>query len=105
MIQEDSLVAVVPDQVACEMQEDLVILQTATGVYFGLDPVAKRVWSLLSEPKRVGSIRDQLLDGFENLYSRSAHVPRGTGAQTPHSGVLCAVGLNLPAWRMPTAIC
>jgi hypothetical protein len=49
MIQEDSLVAVAPDQVACEMKEELVILRTATGVYFGLDPVAKRVWSLLSE--------------------------------------------------------
>jgi hypothetical protein len=65
MIQEDSLVAVVPDQVACEMQEELVILQTATGVYFGLDPMAKRVWSLMSAPKRVGNIRDQLLDEFD----------------------------------------
>jgi hypothetical protein len=65
MIQENSLVAVVPDQVACEMQEELVILQTGTGVYFGLDPVAKRVWSLMSAPKRVGSIRDQLLDEFD----------------------------------------
>jgi hypothetical protein len=65
MIQEDSLVAVAPDQVACEMQEELVILQTATGVYFGLDPMAKRVWGLMSAPKRVGSIRDQLLDEFD----------------------------------------
>jgi hypothetical protein len=65
MIQEDSLVAVAPGQVACEMQEELVILQTGTGVYFGLDPMAKRVWSMMSEPRRVGSLRDQLLEEYE----------------------------------------
>jgi hypothetical protein len=65
MIHEHSFVAVTSDQVACEMQGELLILQTASGIYYGLDPIGKRVWDQLSEPKPVGSIRDALLVEYE----------------------------------------
>ena len=65
MIHEDSVVAVTTDQVACEMQGELLILQTASGVYYGLDPIGKRVRSLLVEPQRVGGIRDALVAEYE----------------------------------------
>jgi hypothetical protein len=65
MIHEHSLVAVTADQVSCEMQGELLILQTASGVYYGLDPIGKRVWTLMLEPKRVCDIRDVLLAEYE----------------------------------------
>jgi hypothetical protein len=65
MIHEDSIVMVTGDQVACELLGELLILQTASGVYYGLDEVGKRVWSLMNEPKRVGEIRDALLAEYE----------------------------------------
>jgi hypothetical protein len=65
MIHEHSLVTVTADQIACEMQGELLILQTASGVYYGLDPIGKLVWSLMAEPKRVGGIRDVLLAEYE----------------------------------------
>jgi hypothetical protein len=65
MIHEHSLVAVTPDQVACEMQGELLILQTASGIYYGLDPVGKLVWDQMTEPKPVGGIRDALLAEYE----------------------------------------
>lgn len=61
MICEDSIVALAADQVACDLLGELLILQTASGMYYGLDEVGKRVWSLMSQPTAVGEIRDALL--------------------------------------------
>jgi hypothetical protein len=33
-------------------------------VYYGLDPVGTRVWTLVQEPRIVGDIRDTLLDEY-----------------------------------------
>lgn len=65
MIDEDTIITVTADQVACDMKGELLVLQTASGVYYGLNPVGKRVWSLMNEPRRVGAIRDVLLDEYE----------------------------------------
>ena len=65
MIGEESIVALAADQVACEMLGELLILQTASGIYFGLDEVGKRVWDLLKQPTRVRAIRDTLLAEYD----------------------------------------
>jgi hypothetical protein len=64
MFTDDSIVVIAPDQVACDLQGELLILNTASGVYYGLDPVGKRIWSLLREPHRVSAIRDVLLEEY-----------------------------------------
>jgi hypothetical protein len=64
MIDEDSIITLTSEQVACDMKGELLILHTGSGIYFGLDPVGKRVWSLIQEPKRAGDIRDVLLDEY-----------------------------------------
>ena len=43
---------------------EAAILSLEDGVYYGLDPVAARVWHLLEERKRVNEIRDLLLKEF-----------------------------------------
>jgi hypothetical protein len=65
MINENTIIGATEDQVACDMKGELLILHTASGTYYGLDPVGTRVWSLLQEPKRVGAIRDILLDEYD----------------------------------------
>jgi hypothetical protein len=65
MIDEESMVTVTTEQVACDMKGELLILQTVSGVYYGLDPVGRRVWSLMDEPRRVGAIRDVLLNEYQ----------------------------------------
>lgn len=65
MICENSIVTVSPDQVVCDLLGELLILQTASGVYYGLDDVGKRVWGLMNEPKRVGGIRDALVAEYD----------------------------------------
>jgi hypothetical protein len=50
------------DQVSGDLQEgDLAILNLKDGVYYGLNPVGSRIWSLLQAPKSVAEIRDTLL--------------------------------------------
>jgi Coenzyme PQQ synthesis protein D (PqqD) len=65
MISEASIVRVSPDHVACNLLGELLILQTVSGRYYGLNEVGRRVWSLMSEPKSVGGIRDALVAEYD----------------------------------------
>jgi len=81
MIHENSIVTVTPDQVACSLPGELLILQTASGVYYGLDEVGMRVWDLMTngsdasmgmnaaitpqDPQRVADIRDALIAEYD----------------------------------------
>jgi hypothetical protein len=61
-IDMDSIVVASTDQVSGELQEgDLAILNLKDGVYYGLNSVGSRIWSLLMTPKSVAEIRDALL--------------------------------------------
>lgn len=53
--------------VSCELADEVVILSLSTGEYYGLNPVAARVWTLLQEPRRVAEIRDRLLDEYPDV--------------------------------------
>lgn len=51
-----SRVVVSDDQVHTALGDEAVILGLEDGVYYGLDAVGARVWSLLAEPRRVSEI-------------------------------------------------
>ena len=42
-----------------------VLLDLASGTYFGLDPVGTRLWELATEGKTLGDIQARMLDEFE----------------------------------------
>jgi hypothetical protein len=44
---------------------ELAILDANSGIYYGLDQVGARVWSLLADWKTVGEIRDTLLEEYD----------------------------------------
>src|SRR3954468_21965182 len=52
-------------QVSAELGGDLAILDSKSGIYYGLDPVGARIWSLLLEWKTVVEIRSVLLDEYD----------------------------------------
>lgn len=60
-----SVVAVVKDQVSCDLGGEAAILNLKNGVYYGLDAVGARIWTLLHKPISVSEIRDILLDEYE----------------------------------------
>ncbi len=64
-LSEKTRVVVVRDQVACDVAEEVVVLNLASGVYYGLNPVGARVWSLIQQPRTFAEIRDQLLQEYE----------------------------------------
>jgi hypothetical protein len=61
----DSRVVAIRDQVAADVGGEAVILSLRNGVYYGLDPVGARIWSLIEEPRSVREIRDALLEEYD----------------------------------------
>ncbi len=49
------------DQVSCDLGSEAAILQIASGIYYGLNPVGACIWALLQQPRTVREIRDTLL--------------------------------------------
>ena len=61
----DSLVQRSPDQIACDMGGEMVILDLKSGMYYGLDLLGARVWSLIEQPATVTSIRDAVMADYD----------------------------------------
>jgi coenzyme PQQ synthesis protein D (PqqD) len=62
---DHSRVEVVPEQVSCDLAGEAVILSLKSGVYFGLDPVGARIWSLIQEPTTFADLRIALLREYD----------------------------------------
>ncbi|HEX6039031.1 PqqD family protein [Longimicrobium sp.] len=61
----DTRVVAARDQVSVEVEGEAVILSLADGVYYGLDPVGARVWTLLEQPRTVAELRDAVVAEWE----------------------------------------
>jgi coenzyme PQQ synthesis protein D (PqqD) len=64
-LSEQSVVVASKDQVSCELAGEAAVLNTKTGVYYGLDPVGARVWQLVQQPRRVSEVGQQLLAEYD----------------------------------------
>ena len=64
-ISNGSIVAAVKHQVSCDLSDEVVILNLADSVYYGLSAVGARIWTLLEEPRSVDEIRRLLLDEYD----------------------------------------
>ena len=66
-ISADSMVVASTDQVSCELAGEMVILSLRTGEYYGLNPVAASIWSMIQEPRRVGELPRALIAEYEGV--------------------------------------
>jgi hypothetical protein len=55
-----SVVVGAKDQVSCDLNGEAAILNLNDGMYYGLNEVGARIWTLLNEPITVSRIRDQI---------------------------------------------
>ena len=62
---QDTVVAVTPSAVSADMGGEEIILNLTSGIYFGLDAVGARIWSLLKEPRSVANILETLLAEYD----------------------------------------
>ncbi len=53
------------DQASSDLGGEVAILDLKAGVYYGLDAVGARIWSLIQEPRTVNEIRNILLEEYE----------------------------------------
>ncbi len=53
------------DLLCCEVERELIILDAATGTYFGLNAVGSRIWALLREPTTLAAASEALVGEFE----------------------------------------
>lgn len=60
-----STVSIPPQVMARTVGEETVLLDLASGTYFGLDPVSTRIWHLLSEGNTVAAVCDNMLTEFD----------------------------------------
>lgn len=70
MMQEFSLessVAISDDVVYREVDQEGVILNLETGIYFGLDPVGTRIWQLIQEHGSLRKVFDVMLEEYDIL--------------------------------------
>ena len=56
----------IPEQVmARQVGEETVILDLASGTYFGLDPVGARIWQLLGEGRALAEVCESMLAEYD----------------------------------------
>ena len=65
MVSGRSTVVATRDQVSSDLEGEVAILDLKAGVYYGLDGVGARIWTLLQEPTTVSEIRDVLLQEYD----------------------------------------
>lgn len=60
-----STVVAVKEQVSCDLNGETAILQLDRGMYYGLDPVGARVWTLIQEPRTVADLGRLLMQEYD----------------------------------------
>lgn len=63
-VSDDCVVRAAPTQVSADLEGEAAVLDTLSGVYWGLDEVGAAVWRHLREPVSVLRLRDALLSEF-----------------------------------------
>ncbi len=65
MLSPHSTVVASRDQVSCRLGAEAAILHLGSGVYYGLNPVGSRVWTLLQEPVVVQRLHEMLVAEYD----------------------------------------
>ncbi len=65
VISGDTVVVAACNQVSTEVAEDVAILNLDSGVYYGLNQVGARIWSLIAEPKTVRQIQEDVCAEYD----------------------------------------
>lgn len=54
-----------PDALVRQVGEEAVILDLASGTYFGLDPVGARIWTLLAEGRTPADVQARIVTEYD----------------------------------------
>ncbi len=65
MINSQATVVASAGQVSRELGDEAVILGLDESVYYGLNPVGARIWSLIQEPRRVSAVCETITAEYD----------------------------------------
>lgn len=65
MLSPDARFVAASDVLTGEFETDAVILDLRDGVYYGLDGVGARMWSLLQRPTSLRALRDAIVAEYD----------------------------------------
>jgi hypothetical protein len=61
----DAAIRIKKDVVFRDLEGEMVLLNLATGVYFGLDPVGTRIWGLIDGRRSAAAIVEALIAEYD----------------------------------------
>jgi len=64
-IDGSSVVVASSNQLSSSIEDEAVILGLEQGVYYGLNPIGARIWSLVQEPRQVSAIWELILAEYD----------------------------------------
>lgn len=76
-------------QVSASVGEDEAVLQTVSGVYYTLNPVARDIWKFLDSPRKVYEIVDYVMDEYEVDYQTCVIAVRDLLVSLSEYGLIC----------------
>lgn len=62
----DTVVGNLGDLVATELDDETIMMSIERGKFYGLDPVAGRVWAMVQETQKVSALVEGLLEEFDS---------------------------------------
>lgn len=65
MINSTAVLVAAPDQVSCDIGNQMAILNLKSGIYYGLDSVGSRIWELIQSPRPVNEIEAALVAEYD----------------------------------------
>jgi hypothetical protein len=75
-----------------ELDDNQVMMHLEKGKYFGLNPVGKRIWELIEEPKSLREIINSLLSEFEVTEEQCAQEVQAFLDKTIQYGIVIRQG-------------
>ncbi len=69
MISKNTVIVASTDQISSDLGGESVILDTKSGIYYGLNEVGASIWNLIQEAKTVEQIHNFILEEYEVDYS------------------------------------
>jgi hypothetical protein len=91
MLDPETRVVASPSQLSTRLEDETVILETRSGVYFGLDEVGTFIWQRLTEPCSLRQLRDAILAEYEVEPERCERDLQGLLAELIEQGLVVVV--------------
>jgi Coenzyme PQQ synthesis protein D (PqqD) len=77
ILSDQSVVVAAKDQISCDLAGEAAILNVKSGIYYGLDPVGARIWSLVQQPRAVAEIQNAISGEYDVDPAQCARDLRG----------------------------